>query len=588
MPAAQATSKGKATERPPSRDAPTPQQTLQQLKSDIENSPGVVKNASDARNFLINRQWALNEQQITCSHLATVLLSLVSIQGQRKSTDKLPESIANTVKAVAFLLEESVIAQYADQISARLPSDLTNADNNAKLKENLDTLNENMQKHMEKIQKAVEEIKATPIPSHTVTNLASTNSDFPYRDALINNLQPTLLPPTNVHEAKLMNRVNIDARQILIEIQSSDVNPISDDPTDNRSPSKLKIAANHWLSNRDGENPPPPDTIIRAITVCRNNKLLIETNTAEAAKWIKLNATRILSPIIGHPVKILDRVYTVIARFMPVIFQANEEGTRELESSANLPEKSITQVIWVKNPERRNNGQQFANLKILCNSAEAANSLIMSAGRITHLGSQIQFHKDIKVPGTCSKCQHYGHTMPNCKSAVQVCAKCAENHPSHECQARSLKCTPCKSTNHQSNDERCPERIARVKAIHDRKPEQLAQFYATAERWTWGQPLSTPTETNDITRHHNRRINRNGTRHGKPTAGPSGWQRTLDQVGISSQPKQTGANSIPIKAKKPANIRPSSPAPAQVRPLTPQSTNTIETPAFPNHSTTPQ
>ena len=123
-----------------------------------------------------------------------------------------------------------------------------------------------------------------------------------------------------------------------------------------------------------------PDTIIRAITLCRNNKLLIETNTTEVAKWIKLNVTRIISPLIGHPVKVLDRIYTVITHFMPVLFQTNKEGTRELESSANLPEKSITQAIWVRNLERRKNGQQFANLKILCNSAKAANSLIMGTG----------------------------------------------------------------------------------------------------------------------------------------------------------------------------------------------------------------
>ena len=80
-------SKGKSSKRPPSRNVPSTQLTLQQLKSDVENSPGVVKNASEACNILIQRQWSLAKQKITCSHLATILFSLVSIQGQQKSLD---------------------------------------------------------------------------------------------------------------------------------------------------------------------------------------------------------------------------------------------------------------------------------------------------------------------------------------------------------------------------------------------------------------------------------------------------------------------------------------------------------------------
>ena len=340
--------------------------------------------------------------------------------------------------------------------------------------------------------------------------------------------------------------------------------------------------------NRDGDDPPPTNTIIRAISQCRNKKLLIEANTSTAADWIKLNATRIFKPLIGHPVKTLGRHHPVIARFMPILFQTDEAGTRDLESSANLPENSISQVTWIKNPERRAAGQQVANLKIICNSAETANSLIMGSGRISHLGSQIQFHKDIKAPGTCSKCQEYGHSATNCKSENPACAKCGETHQTSECQTRTTKCTPCGSKKHQTNDVKCPERIAREEAILTKKPELLTPYYITAERWTWGLPSATPTVTSEDAAHQHHRIFKNGNRQRHYDRGHPRRQRTLFNTGFQHGPMITGANNIPINPKKSSNDRPPSPTHTQVRSPSPQRTNTVDSAMMPQPETTPQ
>ena len=145
MLAALSTSKGKSSERSPSQNATSAQPSLQQLKTDIENSPGVVKNTAEAHNFLFQRQWSLTEQKITCSHMATILLSLVSTQGQWKSMDKVPEAIANTINAVAFLLEEAMVAKYTDQITNQLSPATINDDTSTQLKETLDRFNTNLQ-----------------------------------------------------------------------------------------------------------------------------------------------------------------------------------------------------------------------------------------------------------------------------------------------------------------------------------------------------------------------------------------------------------------------------------------------------------
>ena len=574
--------KGKATGRPPSRSVTTTQQTLQQLKTDIENTPGVVKTAADACKYLEQKQWSLPQQNITCSHLATVLLLLVTInQGSRKTTDKFSEHTANTIKAVAFLLKEAVVAQYIEQVLDQISQHANNiptslgTDTSMQVKESIDSLNATMQERVNSLQKVIEDIKSAP----SATNLPFTNPEYSYRDALLNNHQPAHLPPSTIHEARPMNRLNIKACQVLIEIQSESEYPLKDiNPTENNPTGMVKTAANNWLANRDRDDPSPLNTIICALTQYSNKELLMETNTPEAAAWIRQNASHIFQSLIGHPVKALGRLYPVIARFMPVLFQTNETGIRELESNANLPEKSIAQTIWIRNPDRRSNGQHHANLKILCTSPEAANSLILGSGQISHLGLQIRFHKDIKAPGTCNRCQEYGHTTSTCKAESSKCAKCGDPHFTSECHSQTTKCTPCGSNEHRTNDVKCPQRIAREDALLTKKPELLTPYYITAERWTWGllTRTTTPNDGEEDTAHQHHRMHRGGTRQRNllTNRGLAGTQRTLINSGFQRRPIQTGANGIPLRPKATSNNPPPSTVLTQVSPPTPRQTNT--------------
>src|SRR5258706_16215638 len=100
MPATPSPGKGKPNERPTSRNATTTHLTLQQLKSDIEKAPGVVKNATDARNYLALRQWSQPAQKITCSHLATILLST-------RCAALMPRFLANTTLITKIATNQS-------------------------------------------------------------------------------------------------------------------------------------------------------------------------------------------------------------------------------------------------------------------------------------------------------------------------------------------------------------------------------------------------------------------------------------------------------------------------------------------------
>jgi hypothetical protein len=246
-----------------------------------------------------------------------------------------------------------------------------------------------------------------------------------YRDAPING-QPIHLHPahtqahtqpvTNAQEVKLQNQLNIKTCQLLIKLQMSDANPLKlDQPRIPNALGKYKIAANTWLINSNNVNPPPPPkSAIQAITPYHDNRILIKTTTQETAAWIRQYPDLILQPIFGHPIKILNRLYLVIARFTPVLFNTDNKSICELEKSANVTENSISHTTWIKSPNCRSKGQQYANLKIHCKTAKMVNKLILESGCINILGSIPHIHKNIKAPRT------YAATANNMATLTQT------------------------------------------------------------------------------------------------------------------------------------------------------------------------
>src|SRR5258706_14900089 len=142
--------KGRAVERPPSRNATTATMTpsFQQLKHIIETMPGIIKNAEDTTQHLVKKQWLTPQQSNTTTQLAAILLSIVSAHGPRNSSDKLSKNTTNTIKAVTFILEEISAAQHAQKSTSQLtpftthqsPAQADNASMNH-IKESLDNIN---------------------------------------------------------------------------------------------------------------------------------------------------------------------------------------------------------------------------------------------------------------------------------------------------------------------------------------------------------------------------------------------------------------------------------------------------------------
>ena len=255
---------------------------------------------------------------------------------------------------------------------------------------------------------------------------------------------------------------------------------------------RIKSTLNTWLLNKNGENPPPLDSTIRAVTIYQKSKVLIKTNSHKSATWLRKNVEKVLQLTIGHPIEVLCRSYAVIAHFMPVTFQENNKCKCKLKLSANLLPKSISRITWIKDPNHRKPGQQFANVKIQCKDANTANSLILGLGHINYLGSLLCLHKDTKDHNACNQCQKYSHIASGCKEEQFTCSKCGGDHKTWECMTNRLKCTPCRASDHRTNDEKCPKRIEHSNIYCNRMPKAFTPYFLTSEKWTWGLANNDP------------------------------------------------------------------------------------------------
>ena len=142
--------KGRVVKCPPSRNTTTAttRPSFQQLKHILETTPGIIKNAEDAMQHLVKKQWLTPQQSVMTTQLVAILLSIVSAHGPRNSSDKLSKNTTNTIKAVTFILEEISAAQHAEKSTSQLtpftthqsPAQADNASMNH-IKESLDNIN---------------------------------------------------------------------------------------------------------------------------------------------------------------------------------------------------------------------------------------------------------------------------------------------------------------------------------------------------------------------------------------------------------------------------------------------------------------
>ena len=89
--------------------------TLAQLKEALMNEGGLIKNATDARKFLNATGLSPLDTTITSDNITHILLTLVATSStKRTASERIPEKMANIIKATALLLDDITNTQDAE------------------------------------------------------------------------------------------------------------------------------------------------------------------------------------------------------------------------------------------------------------------------------------------------------------------------------------------------------------------------------------------------------------------------------------------------------------------------------------------
>jgi len=191
----------------------------------------------------------------------------------------------------------------------------------------------------------------------------------------------------------------------------------------------------------------------------------------------------ILMESLGGSVCIKDRTFNLLVPFVLITTKVDNKHTlREIEKTNDIPSNSITQMKWIKDPQRQGRNQRVAHALMSLNNPKAANKLICDGMYLDY--GRLRLYKDKKEPLRCLKCQRWGHMAKNCTEVKDTCGTCAGEHRHSKCNSyRTYYCISCKSSSHSSSDKECPEYKAQLESLNACTPENSMPYFPTEEPW---------------------------------------------------------------------------------------------------------
>ncbi|KIN96119.1 hypothetical protein M404DRAFT_160320, partial [Pisolithus tinctorius Marx 270] len=306
---------------------------------DIINDPDAeIKDTDSARKFL-DQLYTVHGDPITPEHLSQALFYI----SQSKTVNSTTRS---AIRATAYLVRDLAAPAIAESITKAVSSKLDASVLIA------------ISPHIGKIMSTAEKLETANEQITTLSAEIAKNAgthDTTAGDTSLELLEatytanPNQIPlgkrPTQEH-AKA--HAAIRDRQILIDPDRD--HPIFNDSTKRETAIDLIKQAIEAVDRVDG-----PEIQLKSIARLRNNGVLLELNSQEAAAWIKKvpNRATFLEKL-GGTTTIKDRMYSVVIPFLSTVTDLDRPDTlREMETENNIPTGSISQIKWIKDPTKR-------------------------------------------------------------------------------------------------------------------------------------------------------------------------------------------------------------------------------------------
>ncbi|EDR06230.1 uncharacterized protein LACBIDRAFT_300515 [Laccaria bicolor S238N-H82] len=379
----------------------------------------------------------------------------------------------NTVRAVAYLLQEIELEEVAEKIRDIANTQFNEMAND--LREFTEGLKEKVVEELEKGMTALEKKTGELVGAvEKAAQQAGSIGNAPYRDALTRAVSGAPLDAN----PRLAAKKSIRQRQSLIDLPKE---------------SSLRDCANSILVGKFSEamgKATVQEHKVRSAIKLQNGGILVEMVMDEGAVWLasKANAEAFLRELGELEASFKTRSYNVIAYYVPLNLDTNsEKDKREIKEANRIQVGVLTKIRWIKPPMRRRTDQCFAHIIITFSDAETANRAIVNGLSICH--KRVSIAKCRKEPIRCLKCQGWDHVASECMitKEVNVCGTCgARDHWTSKCNQQGVTwCTSCKSDDHTSWDRRCPTFLRKIDELNARDPANDIPFFPARESWTW-------------------------------------------------------------------------------------------------------
>lgn len=234
---------------------------------------------------------------------------------------------------------------------------------------------------------------------------------------------------------------------------------------------------------------PPGDATVEAAKILPHGDTVFTLSSIEAARWLlKPTVAKPFARKMGMAAQVVERTYRLVAERVPVTFDPRDQAAlRAIEAAHLLKPNAIARAEWIKPVERRFAGQRTAFMMLTVTGIDQANTALKG---LLIAGRKILVRRDIDEPKRCARCQAYGgHFARECKAAHDVCANCADSHPTSQCgvtgDPQRYRCANCKEDGHAAWDRACPALRARVSAHIHRKADSGFRFFVTNAPDTW-------------------------------------------------------------------------------------------------------
>jgi hypothetical protein len=509
-----------------------------------------IKDAEDGKKLLLSTRIVAPEADFLFSQLVDATFHISTMQG-------VPKHISDALRAVGFIMRDTdlrtqsiIIASavndrleelYVDPTPPLMTTEHLREVLEIQKKETLKEMAKQLDARLDELKKELTDT-AGVIKSSTSDILATTTS---YRDAILKNAPAA--PSQALKDPKATAQEDTKAKQILINI----VDKSALDNLSRCSSVQLIEMVNKALHAAGFGS----EERFLGLTRLANGGFLF------AAKEIKTIKTLLASPegfltSFSPAATIQQRSYSTIAYFVPLSLRPdNPQDISEIEQTNCLPERAISQIKWVKPPERRAPSQMFGHVIINFCDPEQANNAIAKGLFICR--KRVDVAKNRREPLHCLKCQKWGHMASACPMPTDICGGCGRNHKTVECTSRDKFCTPCNVQGHPSWDRECPTFIRRKRELDEHTPENVLPYFPTDEPWTrtaafnsspsqFPQPSQArySTDANTANTAQQANLKRTDTyfpaylRGGRPP---------------HAHPVTSGTNAIPVRSARPEN-----------------------------------